>query len=137
MTTTTTITPIHSGRFRQTVFVAVLGAIAGAVLTIGISALLRDDKSGPAQAKDVTASAGPGLATADAAEHWLTHERVADADRSIPRSADAAEQWIGISVRPSALPLSSDALEHWIGSTLPSRVVPSSADAAEQWLTSD
>jgi hypothetical protein len=138
-----TVTPDHTRRFRRTAYVAALGAATGALITIGISALLTDDESSAERAPIVAVAAGHNLpATADAAEQWLTVERgTADARRSVPQSPDAAEHWIGIGVAPSLVAhLSADATEYWATGekaiAAPSGVLPLSADAVEHWLTS-
>jgi hypothetical protein len=64
-----TVTPTR--RFTRTGFVAAVGAAASALITIGITAVLRDGESN-ANRPAVAVVAGHNLpATADAAEHWI------------------------------------------------------------------
>ncbi len=137
----TTITPTHPRHLLRTAYAATLGAAIGALLTVGISALVTNDESNAERAAILPAAAAHNLpATADAAEQWLTLERgPAYARRSVPQSPDAAEHWIGVAVAPSLAHLSADGAEHWATDSkaaAPSRVLPLDADAAEHWLAS-
>jgi hypothetical protein len=138
-----TVTPTHTRPFRRTAVAATVGAAIGALITIGITALLTHDESNANRPAVVPAAAGHNLpVTADAAERWLTLQGGGlEARRSVPRSADAAEHWVAVSRAPSGAHLSADATEYWASAdnatAAPSGRPFLSADAAEHWLASN
>jgi hypothetical protein len=106
----------------------VLGLAAGVASTVGLAAAASDSKD-VERPKSASAAHYTGPRTADAAEAWLG----SGVAYSGPTTPDAAEAWFGSGVAYSG-PTTPDAAEAWFGSGVAYSGPTSSPDATELGL---